>query len=88
VQGKPAASKRAIGAIAEAPVARAAAVSGQVPSKVLGRGAFQDVDLTAAFADVASYSKVVLPASDHAELTTLALKHAVVGRNDLAGDCL
>ena len=29
------------------------AISGQVPSKVLGRGAFQDVDLTAAFADVA-----------------------------------
>ena len=57
------------------------AISGQVPSKVLGRGAFQDVDLTAAFADVASYSKTVLPDSDHAELMTLALKHAVVGRN-------
>jgi pyruvate oxidase len=57
------------------------AISGQVPSKVLGRGAFQDVDLAAAFADVASYSKTVLPASDHAELMTLALKHALVGRN-------
>src|SRR5262249_3019210 len=57
------------------------AVSGQVPSKVLGRGAFQDVDLTAAFADVASYSKTVLPESDHAELMTLALKHALVGRD-------
>ena len=57
------------------------AISGQVPSKVLGRGAFQDVDLTAAFADVASYSKTVLPESDHAELMTLALKHAIVGRN-------
>ncbi len=57
------------------------AVSGQVPSKVLGRGAFQDVDLTAAFADVASFSKTVLPESDHAELMTLALKHALVGRN-------
>ena len=31
------------------------ALSGQVPSKVLGRGAFQDLDLTAAFADVAAY---------------------------------
>ena len=31
------------------------ALSGQVPSKVLGRGAFQDLDLTAAFADVAGY---------------------------------
>ncbi len=56
------------------------AISGQVPSKVLGRGAFQDVDLTAAFADVASFSKTMLPDSDHAELTTLALKHATVGR--------
>ena len=57
------------------------AISGQVPSKVLGRGAFQDVDLTAAFADVASWSKTVLPESDHAELMTLALKHAIVGRD-------
>jgi len=56
------------------------AISGQVPSKVLGRGAFQDVDLTAAFADVATYSKTVLPASDHAELMTLALKHAILER--------
>ena len=29
------------------------AISGQVPSKVRGRGAFQDLDLTAAFSDVA-----------------------------------
>ncbi len=56
------------------------AISGQVPSKTLGRGAFQDVDLAAAFADVAAYSKTVLPDSDHAELTTLALKHAVIER--------
>ena len=46
------------------------AISGQVPSKVLGRGAFQDVDLTAAFADVAGYSQTVLADSDHAELMT------------------
>src|SRR5262249_47043429 len=56
------------------------AVSGQVPSKVLGRGAFQDVDLSAAFADVAGTTRTVLPDSDHAELTALALKHAVVER--------
>jgi len=56
------------------------AISGQVPSKVLGRGAFQDVDLSAAFADVATYSKTLLPQSDHAELATLALKHAVLER--------
>ena len=57
------------------------AISGQVPSKVLGRGAFQDVDLNAAFAAVARYSKTVLPASDHAELMTLALKTATVERD-------
>ena len=57
------------------------AVSGQVPSKVLGRGAFQDLDLSGAFADVASYSTTILPASDHAELTNLALKHATLERN-------
>ena len=56
------------------------AISGQVPSKVLGRGAFQDVDLAAAFADVAGYSKTVLPDSDHAELMTLAVKHATIAR--------
>ncbi|MFO7591937.1 MAG: thiamine pyrophosphate-binding protein, partial [Acidimicrobiia bacterium] len=57
------------------------AISGQVPSNVLGRGAFQDIDLTAAFADVASYSKTIHAGSDPAELMTLACKHALVGRN-------
>ena len=56
------------------------ALSGQVPSKVRGRGAFQDVDLSAAFADVAGYSQVVQAASDHSELMTLACKHALVAR--------
>ena len=56
------------------------AISGQVPSSVLGRGAFQDLDLPAAFADVATYSKTVLAGSDHAELMTLAIKHALVER--------
>ncbi len=54
------------------------AVSGQVPSKTRGRGAFQDVDLGAAFADVAAYSAVVSAGSDHAELMTLACKTALV----------
>jgi pyruvate oxidase len=65
---------------AKADRAPVVAISGQVPSKVLGRGAFQDVDLTAAFADVALFSKTVLPESDHAELASLAVKHARVGR--------
>jgi pyruvate oxidase len=56
------------------------AISGQVPSKVLGRGAFQDLDLGGAFADVAEFSRTVLPGSDHAELMTLALKHARLER--------
>ena len=57
------------------------AISGQVPSKVLGRGAFQDLNLTGAFADVAGYSQTILPDSDHAELTALALKNALIGRS-------
>ena len=32
------------------------AISGQVPSKVLGRGAFQDLDLSAVFRDVAAWT--------------------------------
>ena len=48
------------------------ALSGQVPSKVLGRGAFQDVDLNAAFAAVARSTHCVLADSDHAELVNLA----------------
>jgi pyruvate oxidase len=56
------------------------AISGQVPSKVRGRGAFQDTDLEAAFADVAAYSETVALGSDHAELAGLAMKHAIVQR--------
>jgi thiamine pyrophosphate-dependent acetolactate synthase large subunit-like protein/nitrite reductase/ring-hydroxylating ferredoxin subunit len=57
------------------------ALSGQVPSKVLGRGAFQDLDLGAAFADVARYSETVNAGSDHAELMTLACKTALIERD-------
>ncbi len=57
------------------------ALSGQVPSKVLGRGAFQDLDLTAAFADVARYSETIHAGSNHAELMTLACKTAIVERD-------
>ncbi|MCU1354022.1 MAG: pyruvate oxidase, partial [Acidimicrobiales bacterium] len=56
------------------------AISGQVPSKVLGRGAFQDLDLSAAFGDVAVSSTVVHQGSDHAELAALAVKHALDAR--------
>ncbi len=56
------------------------AISGQVPSDVLGRGAFQDVDLSAVFKDVTVSTTTVLAGSDHAELAALAVKHATDGR--------
>jgi len=56
------------------------AISGQVPSKVLGRGAFQDLDLAAVFRDVAVSTTTVQAGSDHAELAALAVKHALDGR--------
>ncbi|WP_088290138.1 thiamine pyrophosphate-binding protein [Kineosporia sp. A_224] len=56
------------------------AVSGQVPSKVLGRGAFQDVDLSAVFRDVALSTVTLNSSSNHAELAATAVKRAVDGR--------
>ena len=57
------------------------ALSGQVPSKNRGRGAFQDTDLRAAFSDVARFSETVEAGADHAELMNLACKNAIVGRD-------
>lgn len=57
------------------------AISGQVPSKVRGRGAFQDLDLEGAFANVAEYSQTVQAGSDHAEIMSLACKTALIERN-------
>jgi thiamine pyrophosphate-dependent acetolactate synthase large subunit-like protein/nitrite reductase/ring-hydroxylating ferredoxin subunit len=56
------------------------AISGQVPSKVLGRGAFQDLDLSAVFRDVAAWTATVHSGSDHAELAALAVTHAIDAR--------
>jgi len=56
------------------------AISGQVPSKVRGRGAFQDVDLSAVFADVAVSTVTVTGESNHAELAATAVKHALDSR--------
>jgi len=56
------------------------AISGQVPSKELGRGAFQDLDLSAVFRDVAAWTAQVQSHSDHAELAALAVKHALDAR--------
>ncbi len=52
------------------------ALSGQVPSNVVGRGAFQDLDLLAVFRDVSVWNATVAGGSDHAELAALAVKHA------------
>jgi pyruvate oxidase len=56
------------------------ALSGQVPSNVLGRGAFQDLDLTAVFRDVATWTTTVHSGSDFGELAALAVKHAIDAR--------
>jgi len=56
------------------------AISGQVPSSVLGRGAFQDLDLNAAFGNVAISTATLQSGSDHGELVASAVKHAIDGR--------
>lgn len=56
------------------------ALTGQVQTQVLGTGAFQEVDLKAAFGRVAQWSADVQAGSDHAELMTLACKSALVNR--------
>ena len=57
------------------------ALTGQVQVQVFGPGAFQDIDLSAAFAPVARFSQNVLHNSKHAELMTLACKTAIVERD-------
>ena len=57
------------------------ALTGQVDAQVLGPGAFQEIDLAAAFAPVARFSQTVLHTSKHAELMTLACKNALVERD-------
>jgi thiamine pyrophosphate-dependent acetolactate synthase large subunit-like protein/nitrite reductase/ring-hydroxylating ferredoxin subunit len=54
------------------------ALTGQVETQVLGTGNFQEVDLEAAYGDVALFEQTVLPDSDHAELMTRAVKTAVL----------
>lgn len=57
------------------------ALTGQVNTQVLGPGAFQELDLSAAFAPVASFSQTVLRDSKHVELMNLACKHALINRD-------
>jgi pyruvate oxidase len=57
------------------------ALSGQVQTQVLGPGAFQEVDLAAAFSSVAEWSQTVLNNKNASDLMALAIKHAVVNRD-------
>ncbi len=57
------------------------ALTGQVNTQVLGPGAFQEVDLSAAFNSVADFSQTVLSNSQHSELMTLALKKSILNRD-------
>lgn len=54
------------------------AITGQINEQYFGTGAFQEIDLKAAFKSVAPFSKLVLPNSNYAEITSLALKNAIV----------
>ncbi len=56
------------------------ALTGQVDTQVLGPGAFQEVDLLAAYGKVAQWSQTVLHSSRHAELVNLACKSAILNR--------
>ncbi len=57
------------------------ALTGQIDAQVFGPGAFQEIDLAAAFAPVARFSQTVLHTSKHAELMNLACKTAIVERD-------
>ena len=56
------------------------ALTGQINTQVVGTGAFQEVDLVKAFQTVADFNHAVQQNSQHAELMTQAIKHAIVKR--------
>lgn len=57
------------------------ALSGQVATQVVGTGNFQEVDLVRAFQTVAEFNQRVEYQSKHAELMSLAIKHAILKRD-------
>ncbi len=57
------------------------ALSGQVNTQVVGTGAFQEVDLVKAFNTVAEFNHAVHLNSNHSELMSLAIKHALIKRD-------
>lgn len=56
------------------------ALTGQVPSSTRGLGAFQDVDLAAAFGGVAAWTAELTATADPAELAAQAVRHATIER--------
>ncbi len=56
------------------------AMTGQVETQVLGPGAFQEIDLVAAYGKVAQWQQTALPESRHSELVNLACKSAILNR--------
>ncbi|ANM30675.1 pyruvate oxidase [Acidobacteria bacterium Mor1] len=56
------------------------ALTGQVDTQVMGPGAFQEIDLQAAFGKVAQFTQTTLHTSKHAELVNLACKSAILNR--------
>ena len=57
------------------------ALTGQVATQVVGTGNFQEVDLVRAFQTVAEFNHRVHSGSRHAELMSLAVKHALLNRD-------
>ncbi len=57
------------------------ALTGQVATQVVGTGNFQEVDLVQAFNTVAEFNQRVQSDSRHAELMSLAVKHAILKRD-------
>ncbi len=57
------------------------ALTGQVATQVVGTGNFQEVDLVRAFNTVAGFNHRIQRDSQHAELATLAIKHALINRD-------
>ena len=57
------------------------ALTGQVATQVVGTGNFQEVDLVQAFNTVAEFNQRIQSDSRHAELMSLAVKHALLKRD-------
>ena len=57
------------------------ALTGQVATQVVGTGNFQEVDLLRAFQSVAGFNHRVQHESQHSELMSLAIKHALITRD-------